>query len=74
MLRKFFSCRHNFAPKRPDLGAKSRAKFAGRSEISRNIRNLEVSPIYYFLFALSSGQDRIFRHGAGPATIFVPRN
>jgi len=46
MLRKFFSCRHKFAPKGPDLGAKSRAKMAGCPEKALNIRNLELAKFY----------------------------
>jgi len=46
MLRKFFSYRHKFAPKGPDLGGKNRGKMAGCYEKAWNIRNLEIEPIY----------------------------
>ena len=64
MLRKFFSSRHNFAPKGPFLGAKNWGKFAGPSEISWNIRYLEVAPIYFPKVQESSGFFWIFRRGA----------
>jgi hypothetical protein len=74
MLRKFFLCRHNIAPNCPFLGAKNRGKFAGRSEISWNIRNLEVAPIYLPKVKTSTGFFWNFRREVGPASIFVPRN
>ena len=45
-VAEIFLCQYKFAPNGPNLRAKNRGKFAGRSEISWNIHKLKVAPIY----------------------------
>ena len=64
MLRKFFSYRHNFAPKGPDFGEKDEQKRPIASKRRGIFIIWRVKEFICFYFSLSSTQYWIFRRGA----------